>query len=156
MDNILNIILNNTYSLHQLKHRLSILKTYLQNTLFGATPSQIQPADLLWLKSLPPSFFQNFNASNLSDTFIQLEKSIASLKTLTLYLTFEPDDEALSQIGQAIRKLFGQLLLDIKYDPSLIAGAALVWQGVYKDYSLRSKIEDKKGMILQSFKKFLR
>lgn len=157
MENILNIILKDTYTQTLLKHRLNVLKSYLIQSFFGNQRGTFTQIDLSWLKSLPPGLYQNFNKDNIYKIFSDLEKQIISLKTLTIYLTFEPDDLSLSQMGNFARKLFGNsLLLDVKYDPGLTAGAALVWKGVYKDYSLRAKIESRKAEILESFKKYLR
>lgn len=150
MDQILPVILQDTYTLSQLKHKLSDLKSHLLENFFG-TPDQT------WLKSVPLKILQAFNKDNVYEIFTSLEIQISKLPTLTVYLTFEADDQALAQIGQFTRKTLNPaLLLDIKYDPNLIAGAALVWKGVYKDYSLRSRIEEKKGEILEGFKKYLR
>lgn len=162
MDNILTTILKDTYTVTALKSRLNVLKSYLSQHFFGAQQQQAETAnmeqkDLAWLKSLSSEFFQNFNKDNMYNIFAELEKGINELKTLTIYLTFEPDDASLASIGSFARKLFGNyLLLDTKFDPNLIAGAALVWKGIYKDYSLRSKIEQKKTEILDSFKQYLR
>lgn len=158
MNDLLAAILKDTYSQTQLKHKLNILKSYLLQNFFGGKETQsLEQTDLSWLKSLPSSFFKNFNKDNIYQIFTWLEKEKIKLKTLTIYLTFEPDDLSLSSIGTYARRVFGNnLLLDIKYDPNLIAGAALVWQGIYRDYSLRTGIEQKKAEILQSFKKYLR
>lgn len=158
MNEILNTILKETYSITALKHKLNVLKSYLLQNLFGAqTQKEWAAEDLVWLKSLPPEFFQNFNKDNVYNLFTGMEKEITQLKILTVYLTFEPDDDTLIQIGAMVRKQFNNVaLLDIKHDPSLIAGAALVWNGIYKDYSLRSTIGQKKELILERFKKFLR
>lgn len=170
MNEILNIILKDTYSLSDLKHRLNILKTYIVQNLFGVDQStQKQPAetDLAWLKSLSPAFFQNFNKDNTYQLMSELDKTINQLKTLTIYVAFEPDSYSLILMGKYVRKTFSQpekttsstnfpILLDIKYDPSQIAGCALVWNGIYKDFSLRSGILDKRQLILDSFKKYLR
>ena len=96
----------------------------------------------------------------------ELESTIDQIKTLSIYLAFEPDSNSLILIGKYIRKNFPiaqkstsiklPLLLDIKYDRSLIAGTALVWNGIYKDFSVKSIIEEKKQIILDSFKKYLR
>lgn len=156
-NNILNVILTNTYTLSELKHRLSSLKSFLEQQFFGGGKQDLSQIDTAWINSLPPTFLQNFNKDNLSAAFEELQKQITKLQTLTLYLTFDPDTDSIQQIGEFARKTFSQLIiLDIKYDSNLIAGSALVWKGVYKDYSLRSKIDERKGEILESFKKFLR
>lgn len=167
MDEILAVILKETYSLSQLKHRLRILKSNLLQTFFGEThleggpgllPGGISPEDLNWLKSLPREFYQKFTRDNVYKIFSDLDDTAHNLKILTLYLSFEPDNGALSQIGSSARSTFGlpALLLDIKLDPSLIAGTALSWKGVYKDYSLRWQLALKKRELWAEFRKFLR
>lgn len=158
MDNILNVILTNTYTVSELKHRQSSLKSFLEQQFFGGVkPTDLSETDTAWINSLPPIFLQNFNKDNLAQVFEELQKQITKLQTLTLYLTFDPDTDSIRQMGEFARRTFSPLImLDIKYDPNLIAGAALVWKGVYKDYSLRSKIDARKGEILESFNKFLR
>lgn len=159
-DQLLNTILRETYTLTQLKHRLSMIKIKFLQDFFGAKKEQdlLSETDLTWLKSLPSDFSQSINHDNVYDVFEDLEKRVNSMPVLIIYLTFEPDEVILAQIGEMARKTFSQLnlLLDIKYDPRLLAGAALSWKGVYRDYSLRARIEERKQVILESFKKFMR
>lgn len=158
MNSILNTILKDTYTLILLQHRLRILKSYLISQLFGANGQALPAEDLTWLKSLPPNFYQQFTKDNIYQLFLEGENQLQKIPALIIYLPFEVDDQAQSSLGEAVRKTFAKadLVLDIKYDPALIAGCALVWKGVYKDYSLRAKIEEKKGEVLENFKKFLR
>ncbi|MBI2086003.1 hypothetical protein HYT74_01545 [Candidatus Daviesbacteria bacterium] len=157
MDDTLAVILKDTYSLSQLKHRLRILKSSLLRAFFGGENLSFTPEQLSWLKSLPTEFYQKFNKDNVYQIFTEIDKEMGKLKTLTMYLTFEPDEMTLAQLGTYIRTNFGpNFLLDIKLKPDLIAGPALVWKGIYKDYSLKAKLESKNTEILQEFKKFLR
>jgi len=167
MNKILDVILTNTYSISQLKHRLSLLKNHLLKTLFASKQELIlTESESNWLNSLPKDFLSQFNQNNIYKIFEDLEKQITSLKPLIIYLTFEPDDDTLSQIGEKTRQVFGSprsaggagrvILLDIKYNPALIAGASFVWNGLSRDYSLKAKVEERKMVILDSFKKFLR
>ena len=158
MDNILNTILINTYTGTQLKHRILVLKTYLEQQFFaGQTQKSLNFSTDPWIKTLPPTLLAQFNKDNLSTIFESLQTEIQKIQPLTLYLTFDPDEQTTASIGEFARKTFGSsIILDIKYNPNLIAGASIVWKGIYKDYSLKSKIEEKKTEVLQSFKQFLR
>lgn len=159
MNQILPAILNDTYSLSQLKHRLRILKAVLLQKLFnGPAAESFSPEDLNWIRSLPPAFYQQFNKDNVYQVLAAGEKAAFTLSTLTLYLPFEPDENTIAQIGSYCRKTFNfpGMILDIKLDPRLIAGTALSWKGVYRDYSLRAKMAEKKQALWQEFKKFLR
>lgn len=159
MEQKLSIILQNTYSLSSLKIRMRVLKNYLAKSFFGGIDIKIDnKRDLAWLNSLPKTFFDNFNKSNMMESLTQLNHLTEQLQTITIYLAFEVTSEAEEQIGIKVRTTLEKpnLLLDIRYNPSLLAGAAFVWNGIYRDYSLKSRIEDRKVVILDSFKKFLR
>ncbi len=158
MEDILNTILKDTYSLTSLKHRLRILKSCILGQLFGGgLQEEFGAADANWLSSLPAQIFRQFNKDNISLNFAELETKISELKILTVYLPFDANEQTIAQIGEGARKTFGYpIVLDIKFDPALIAGCALSWNGIYQDYSLRSKIAEKRAEILASFKKFLR
>lgn len=160
MDEILNIILKDTYSLSSLKHRLRVSKANLLQEFFGGSAESTPPltSDLNWLTSLPTGFRQKFTKDNIYEIFSALEKTIANFKILTMYLTFEPDEATLQQLGTAARTAFNipSLLLDIKINPNLIAGTALSWKGIYRDYSLKAKLEEKKQELSEEFRRFLR
>ncbi len=157
MEPILNKILENTYTLSQLRHRVHALHEYLSAKLFAPqTPLQLEPGNLNWVNSLGNDFLGQFNKDNINKIFTGLDTYIRQLKPLIIYAAFEPTDESNSQIGQILRKNFtNHKIFDAKIDPKLIAGCALSLNGAYKDYSLRLKIESEKTKILESFKKFL-
>lgn len=157
MDNILATILKDTYTLRELKGKLNVLKAYLEDQFFNSSlKKEFSVNDLAWLKSLPPTMLESITRDNINNIFLGLQKQIGTLKVLTVYLAFEPDAQSLSQIGSKVRQSFPTLsLLDIKYDPSLIAGAAFVWNGTHRDYSLKSAVGLKRDKILENLKKFL-
>lgn len=158
MREVLNLLLKDSYTLSQLKKRLKIIKSELSIRLFGGqTLEPLTASDLQWFNSLPGSFKDSFSKDNLSILMTDLGNIINNYPVLTIYLPFEPDEATSDQTGMKARELFGQdLLLDIKSNPVLIAGCALSWKGIYKDYSLHAKIAERRLAILQSFKRFLR
>lgn len=160
MDNILDTILKDTFTLIRFRHRLRVLKSYLLKAFFGGETEVLTPSpdDLKWLSTLPKEFFQIFTKDNIYQTIDELEKIADNLPALTVYLPVEATEGVCLQIGSYARRCFQnpKLILDTKYDPSLIAGPALVWKGMYKDYSLRSRINQRKEEIFEGFKKFLR
>ena len=79
MNDLMPVLLKDTYSLSQLKHRLRILKTNLLKSFFGGQAESIPPADLNWLKSLPSPFYTNFTKDNVYKIF-----------SLSIYPTTDP------------------------------------------------------------------
>lgn len=156
---ILNKLLENTFTATLLKHRLRILKTILLKNLFGgeAQTEQLVPRDMDWLNSLSPAFVQQFNKDNVYQIFNDIEAKLKSIPVLIIYLPFDANDQTIYQIGSFIRKTFNNLyLFDNKFNPELIAGCALSWKGHYQDYSLKAKLTEKKEQILENFRKFLK
>ena len=157
MDDLLNFLLKDSYTLSQLKNKLRILRSALSVKFYEGSQLE-KPAleDSSWLKSLPENFLQSFNKDNLSEIIEGLETQINKFDVLTVFRPFDTTDDGLTQLGIHARNTFGKvLLLDIKYNPLLIAGCAMSWKGIYKDYSLHSKIQERKQTIIENFKKFL-
>lgn len=111
-----------------------------------------------WLNSLDEKFYARFTKENFYKQLQELETQTKKISPLIVYLAFEPGEGENQQLSTWVRQIFGnpQLVIDVKYNPDLIAGCALVWKGVYKDYSLKKKIEDQKEQILAIFRKFHR
>lgn len=159
MDGILEIILKDTFTQNLLKHRVLIAKSYLLKAVFGNVHSmELDQKDMDWLNSLPDSFYKKFNKDNIYQIFEDLEKRIDLLPTIIIYIPIESTDEVSSKICSFVRKTYQNplIILNIKYNPTLIAGCAISWKGIYRDYSLKSKIEERKNEVYESFRKFLR
>lgn len=157
MDDLFNILLTDSYTLSVLRQRTRVLKSYFSKIFFGTGDSVLDEHDLAWINSLPKDFLAKFDKNNITQYLTELETKISQVQPLTVYLPFEVNDEAIKLIGGMARKLFNpKLFLDIKYDPTLLAGCALSWKGIYQDYSLKKKIEERKTEILAGFKTFLR
>ncbi len=159
MNDILNTILKDTYTLSSLKHRIRVLKAYLISQIFTdqKQTQELGSKDVIWLRSLGGDFYKQFNKDNIYPIFEGIENKVKDLEPLYIYLPFELDDQTTGSVGQMVRKSLGKpLLYETKFDPNLVAGCAMSFKGVYKDYSLHSRIEEKKQEISESFKKFLR
>lgn len=156
--NILDTILTNTYTIQDLHHRVRILKSQLENKLFGQSQTnEFSPDDSGWLSSMPPLFIKEFTKDNFYSSFNELEDQIKKLKPLVIYLGFEPKQQQIESIGEWLKNNLNQTkLFEIKIDPSLLGGVALVNGGVYRDYSLRTRIQEQSQTILAEFKKYIR
>lgn len=157
---LLTTFLKNTYSTSQVIERLLLLKQSLETRFFNLQPEKNPTAsreELDWLNSLGEDFYQHFTKLNSYEVLGGLEKDIKKISKITIYLTCILPVEEINRLGIWIRKnVSGMVLLEIKLDQSLIAGCALSFNGVYRDYSLRARIEKSKGEILESLKTYLK
>ena len=165
-NNILSLFLNQTYYKSQITRRLKVLKGFLENKFFNSPKHEVSPEDTAWLQSLGEDFYnseavsssayKNFTKLNVYQILAKLEKDIKELQTLTVYVPFEMPDAEKDKLGAYLRANFKKdLIFEIKLDPELIGGTALTWKGVYKDYSLRARIDQNNEAILASLNTFL-
>lgn len=151
-------IIATTYTLHKLRKRIRLLKEFLNHKLYqnGAVSENIDAEDQEWLQTIAP-YLQGVNHNNI-DQFINSLEQIADKTTpLIIYTARELPQKEVLDLGVWVRKNINPtLFVDVKLDPSLLAGCALVWNSIYRDYSLRKRIEDNKEEILKSFKSFIR
>ncbi len=160
-DQLYKTILKDTFTARRLQKRLRVLKGMLLTKLYGR--SDKQPIDQVeldeeqsWLQSLEPGVLNQIDKDNLSPVFNNLENRIKNSKLLTIYIAFDMPKDELNRLGLTLRQTYGeQFLFDVKFDPNVIGGVALVWNGIYKDYSVRSLIGQRKSDILSAFRNFV-
>lgn len=151
----LDIFTVDIFTISDLKRKLRILKEYLEKKIFGGNLQiELTTQENLWLKSLP-DMSTVINAKDFSKQMTDLTQTVDSLTPLVVYLAFNPSDEIIRQLTLALRKMFNSnlIFLDIKQDPGLLGGAAFVYKGIYKDYSLRAKLEQNREKILLELKR---
>lgn len=158
---LLDNILANNYTQGEALRRLRVLKSIMISKLFGGSADisqkDISDIDQGWLKTMETKLIDVINKKDVYKTFAQTEEQIKKIKTLVIYLPFDIPEHEIIRLGEKIRSDFGKnFLMELKYDPNLIAGAALVWNGVMKDYSVRQQINQNRQTILEAFKEYIR
>lgn len=86
-----------------------------------------------------------------------LEEEIKSLKQLDLTLAYEPTEDALERFSSFVKQNVGDnVLLRISYDPNIIGGAIVIYEGEYRDFSFKrifeSQFEASKSEILKTLR----
>lgn len=154
---ILERILITTFTLGSFKKRVKALKSRLSEFFFGGkTNPLLEQEEKIWLNSVGVGLVNMFSKDTLDETIRKLENYSDSVKPLTVYLSFEPSEQQVEELGSWVRdNLSKELMMDIKMDKELIAGCAFIWNGVYKDYSLRSRLSANRSQIATGFKQYL-
>lgn len=156
-DKILDKVLITTYTMSSLRRRLKALKSRLSEQFFGGdTNKQMVTEEIEWLNTYGIQFLTDFQKETFYQSFTRLEESVAKLKLLTLFVVFEPSEEDMQKIGSWLRDNYQQkIVIDLKLDKELIGGCAMIYNGVYKDYSIRSQIAANHDKLISSFKNFI-
>ena len=160
---LLDLILANTYTHSQASKRLRLLKEIAVNRLFaepkkeGSTADVVMDEQQTWLQSLDTNIYRHFTQENVYKTFDDLEKAVKQINPLVIYVPIEIPDKELTKLGEKLRQDYGKnFLMEVRIDPTLIAGPSLVWNGIYKDYSLRQKINDSRQTILSTLQEYMK
>lgn len=81
------------------------------------------------------------NSESIQDFFKTLIDALAQIPSITVTLATDPKEETILYISQWIQTVVKKdVLLDIAVDRSLIGGASFVYNGIYKDYSLKKAL----------------
>lgn len=136
-------ILNTVITFDQSRELLSQL-TNLMNNLFSTTSKREERFELLSpdIKSMIIEDLQKKGISmneprQLENYFAGLVTYINDLPVLGLKLAFFPSEKKLKEIQEWLKETTQKnVLLDIVVDPSVIAGAKIQFNGIYKNYSL--------------------
>lgn len=161
---LLQIILQDTFIKTDSLKKVICLKDYLVNKIFSLpgqdhpkTEITEDPSVTTWILSLDTALLSNINQQNIYTVFDQLEKSVKAIEPLVLYLPYELPEETITEIGQKLREDYGNnFLMDIQINPALIAGAAISFKGIFRDYSVKQNILDNKKAILATFRKYIK
>lgn len=156
MNDLVDLVLKDSFTHSQALKRLGLLKDFLNGKVFGKEESDLSaysPSDRRWLDTLDKNNLAQFNQENIHTLFEQAEKVIKEITPLSVILPFELPERETIELGARLRRDYGpHFLFEVKLDPKLIAGPAFIWKGVYKDHSVKTKIEAQKQQILQIFK----
>lgn len=119
---------------------------FIKNQQFDVSSSK--EVKILYLVGKP--FYELFDPRNLTSQLKNLEDAITNTHEVIVHTPFEMPDEEIERLGTWFKANFGEtFLFELSSDPSLIGGCALSYKGIYKDYSLKSKILENKSNITQ-------
>lgn len=160
MDN-LSLLLKTSYTRAQVAKNLGLLRDFLQYWLFNNLDLKVAMTEYTKnnlqssiLSNLPEEFYHQFNKTNVTEILKDLETKFGQIKTLTICLPLELPESEINELGIHLRSTFQTpMLIEFKLDPSLIAGPALIYNGVYKDYSIKTKIAQNRSLIIETLKK---
>lgn len=156
MEQIIDRLLINTFTILDLNKRLRALKDYLTHNFYAKDDKYLESLPIeesQWLKGLGDDFYKNFSQQNLTEMMASIEAEIKKIPSITIYLAFELPHPEVKYLSDWFRQNYHKnYLIEIKLNPNLIAGCALVKNGLYKDYSLSQNIQNSRQAILEKFK----
>jgi len=110
-----------------------------QGTFEEALAHKVRPATAETVKKLLAAP----EASDKAKFFENAAKALESLKILELTVAFDPKGQSIERIWQWTRRNVGEgIILKFTVDRSLGAGAIVVYQGKFRNYSLSRLLED--------------
>lgn len=158
---LLKVILADTFTKNAAEKKLLTLKNHLLDTMFTTSPKKEakseNPELATWLTKVNKKALEDITNKNVYAVFDKAESELKAVEPLVLYLPYELPEEEMTAIGLRLRRDYGEnFLMEVTIDPNLIAGCALSFKGIYKDYSVKQRIADNKQAILESFKQYVK
>ncbi len=79
----------------------------------------------------------------ISDKLSELKKLLDGLEIVKLNLAFEHSESTVDKIIAYLRKnLSEKIILEIHYEPNILGGVIFEFKGIYRDYTLKTKLEE--------------
>jgi len=154
---IQQIILQTTYTRADYLKNLTLIRKYVESRIFKnysgkftdfLLEAKVSRHDRDAISHFDDHFFNFFTRENLYPLISGLTEKLKSLPALTLYLAVMIDDYLIDELGLWFRKNFHpELILEVRINPSLLAGAAFVWKNHYHDLSLHHFFKMKEEII---------
>ncbi|OGM27974.1 hypothetical protein A2962_03575 [Candidatus Woesebacteria bacterium RIFCSPLOWO2_01_FULL_39_61] len=80
----------------------------------------------------------------------KIKEELNSFKALKLTLAFEPTESNIEKFSYAVKKYLGEkVVIEFSYNPTLIAGCTLTYEGKYRDFSMKSFFNSEFAKIKQ-------
>lgn len=160
----LSEILKDTFTLDSFKKRFLVLKLILQKKIYNSEESKEsedspdKSKDEEWAESFDKKLLNQVTNENFKSITEYVNQYIEGASLLSIYFVFIPDGAQIKEIGEWLRKNLNNpnLIFDVKVDPGLIGGCAIAYKGVFKDYSLKARIEGNKEKLMEEFRKYFK
>lgn len=82
------------------------------------------------------------NRKGIKNFLLGLKDQLHNLKVIKITLAFEPSQRTITNIFSWILGNIGfGIVLDINYDKTIIGGAVIYFEGKYKDFSLKKRLD---------------
>jgi F0F1-type ATP synthase delta subunit len=125
------------------KSVVALEKKYEDNDYY-----RLSQSDLIFIEKIGEKFLNQFTPAVVEIQLQKLQDMIEGAKQIVLYIPFEPDQHSIEVMGEYIKKNFGEMtLFTLSYDPGLVGGCSISFNGVLKDYSLKEKILNSKTEV---------
>jgi hypothetical protein len=91
--------------------------------------------------SLMYRLYQGEGAQNLDAFITRVEAMVLGWPQIRLSLAIRPTERLIKKLHDWLIYSLGEVVvIEFQYEPQLLAGAVMEWQGRYRDYSLLTKL----------------
>lgn len=147
---VLAIFINDVFdkgSLYQLIDQLrEVVKQLYHNRTGSLTQKidgQLPPNLVKYFTLIEEKYLEPEGEDAQKDFLQQLIEELKKLQVIGVTVAFEPSDHFIAKLNNEISAAAGQkVVLDISVDPKIVGGLVIEYQGKYRDYSLKSKVDE--------------
>lgn len=117
--------------------------------------NQYMSDEMKFITSLGEDFFKLFEKTSVANQLQELEQTLSNAKLVMLEVPFDIPESEIMAMSYWFRKTLGpNSLFEINFDPSLVGGCTISYNGKFQDYSLRKKISENKEKIVNTLRDF--
>ena len=135
----------------ELRGELELLLTALYKTKSGSFEDTLKTSVRKWVAEYIREHVTQKGED--AETFLKtLSTELTALHFLQIRIAFEPTEDTYERIHTWLQENEKEnFTIDLEYDPKILGGAVVIYQGSYKDFSLRSKLDAVSTEIIQKY-----
>ena len=125
----------------KLKEEIVLLLDSLYTQKGEGVESTLSSQVRFWVSEIIKTESSN-NLGEIESYLKDILSQLSQFKTLSLRLAFEPTNASIDKFITFTRKNIGmEVILDFDYDPRILGGAVITYEGEYRDFSLKRLFE---------------
>lgn len=165
-EEIVKTIVKSTYTTADIQRREMFLRQYLEQAYFVPDAERdvtkfllakhAQTDDMKAFVAWGDGFFSQFDKNRMYKMLSEIEEMIKTLPVVGVYVPYECTPAEIIKLGKWFRTNVDKMvIIDVHTDPTLLGGCAFVFNGVYRDYSLRYFMQKYKDTISNIIKAYV-
>lgn len=159
-EEIVNMIVSNTYTVQDLERRLGVLRGCVEAALFTETDmpyleecavyldTHASAVDAHAVREWGESVLNAFSQSNVRTLIKKIQTMAEELPILTIYVPCEFSDPEIKPISEWCRKEESQhMMLDVHVDAAVVGGCAFIAGDTYQEISFTTRLQESPQLI---------
>jgi F0F1-type ATP synthase delta subunit len=159
-----NKLLEHAVTRGEILRRIGTIRDFLEQKFYQPNPVTLvefvtkrnTDGDPEVLQKIGEDFYSSFTRENMYTLIENITKEVNTLPAVAVTVPYLPDASESTKLGSWFKaNVSGRMLVDLKFDPSIVGGCTVVVNGMWQDYTIRYFMQKKQNEIVETIGKYV-